>query len=65
MFSFRLAYTTLYVGSEVLTAVVMNVAIFWDIAPCTRTGVSEERIVFTFRVENQPSHPLNAVLLVG
>jgi hypothetical protein len=25
----------IYVGIEIMTAVVMNVAIFWDIAPCS------------------------------
>jgi hypothetical protein len=39
------------VGFEVLTAVVMSVSIFWDIAPCSLyvTGVSEERITSIFR----------------
>jgi hypothetical protein len=41
------------VGVEILTAVDMNVAIFWDIAPCSKwTDVSEERVTSIFRVEN-------------
>jgi hypothetical protein len=44
----------LYVGSEDLTAVVMNIAIFWDIEPCSlyATYVSEESITSVLRVEN-------------
>jgi hypothetical protein len=44
-------------GFEVLTAVVMNVAIICDTYLCVVhmwTDVSEERITFIFRVENQP-----------
>jgi hypothetical protein len=35
----------------------LNVAIFWEIAPCGRyaNDVSEELITYIFRVENQPS----------
>jgi hypothetical protein len=35
----------------------INVAIFWDMAPCSRmrTDVSDELITSIFRVENQPS----------
>jgi hypothetical protein len=45
------------VGFEVLAATVMNVAFFWDIAPCSPyvTDVPEERITSIIRVENQPS----------
>jgi hypothetical protein len=32
---------------------VLNVVIFWDMAP--RTDVSEEYITSIFRIENQPS----------
>jgi hypothetical protein len=47
---------SIYVGFEVLTAVVMNVALFWDIAPCSpyvnrRFG----GIYHIYRVENHPS----------
>jgi hypothetical protein len=40
------------VGPEVLTAVVMNAAIFWDIPPYSplRTDVSEEHITSIFEV---------------
>jgi hypothetical protein len=43
------------VGLEVLAAVVMNAAIFWDTKPCSPmwTDVSEERVTSIFRVENQ------------
>jgi hypothetical protein len=38
---------------EVLTTVAMDVAIFWDIAPCSPcVDVSEELITFIIRVEN-------------
>jgi hypothetical protein len=42
-----------YVGSEVLTAVVMKSTIFWDITLCSplSTDVSEEYIASIFRVE--------------
>jgi hypothetical protein len=35
----------------------MNVAIFWDMAPCSPyvSDVSEERMTFIFMVEYQPS----------
>jgi hypothetical protein len=41
------------VGSEVLTAVVMKVNIFWDIEPCNSyiDKVSEERINSIFRAK--------------
>jgi hypothetical protein len=44
-------------GLEVLTAVVMKVTIFCDVAPCTpyMNDVSEERITSIFKVENEPS----------
>jgi hypothetical protein len=45
-----------FVAFQVLTEVVMNIAIFWDIAPCSpyMNRLSEERITSIFRVENQP-----------
>jgi hypothetical protein len=53
---FTIYYVT-YLRFEVFTAVVINVAIFWDISPCSpyvnrRFGKSNISI---FRVENQPS----------
>jgi hypothetical protein len=51
------------VGFEVPTAVVTNVAIFWDIAPCSLcvwTDVSDELITSIFMVENPPSQLLHA-----
>jgi hypothetical protein len=32
----------------------MNVTIFWDIAPCSSTNISEEYITSIFRVEYLP-----------
>jgi hypothetical protein len=43
-----------YVGFEVLTAVVMQITLFWDIMPCSPlkvTNVSEEHIASIFRIE--------------
>jgi hypothetical protein len=43
-----------YVGFEVLTAVVINTSVFWDITLCSPLKVSprfRERIASTFRVE--------------
>jgi hypothetical protein len=47
----------LYEGFEVLTAVLMKIAIVWDIVRIW-TEDSEERITSIFRVENQPSKKL-------
>jgi hypothetical protein len=44
--------TILYVGSEVLTAVVMKSAIFWDITPCSPLKVSR-RFGRTYRLHFQ------------
>jgi hypothetical protein len=44
-------HVSIIVKFEVLTVVVMNVAIFWDIVRMW-TDVSEERITSIFRVEN-------------
>jgi hypothetical protein len=33
---YRFIQSLQYAGFEVLTAVVVNVAIFWDIAPCSQ-----------------------------
>jgi hypothetical protein len=49
-----LTNTLSIVRFEILTAVVTNVVIFWDIAPCMWIEVSEECITPIFRVENQP-----------
>jgi hypothetical protein len=46
------------IGFEVLTAVVMNVAIFWDISPCSPYVCDLtcwRNITFIFKVKNQPS----------
>jgi hypothetical protein len=45
------------VAFEVLTAVDINVAVFYDIALCSPyvNDVSEERIASVFRAENQAS----------
>jgi deoxycytidylate deaminase len=44
-----------YLRFEVLTAVIMKKAIFWDVAPCRYclTDVSEERIASIFWVEEK------------
>jgi hypothetical protein len=52
-FSFPLQPFLLYVGTEVLTTVVMKSTIFWEITPCSPlrvTDVSEENIapIFSF-----------------
>jgi hypothetical protein len=39
------------IGFEVLTAVVMNSSIFWDITPCSQLKVKEENIASIFRAE--------------
>jgi hypothetical protein len=41
------------IGFEILTAVVMKSAIFWDITPCSPlkvNNVSEEHVISIFRV---------------
>jgi hypothetical protein len=43
-----------FVGFEVLTAVVMNISVPWDITPCSPvklTDISVENIASVFRVE--------------
>jgi hypothetical protein len=42
-------------GFEVLTAVIINIVIFWDIAPCNPYVIRRfgELITSIFRVENQ------------
>jgi hypothetical protein len=39
-----------YIGFEVLTAVVMKSAIFWDITPCTPLSINR-RFGGTYRLE--------------
>jgi hypothetical protein len=41
------------VRSEVLTAVTIEISIFWDVTPCTLfTDVKDERTFSTFRVDD-------------
>jgi hypothetical protein len=43
-----------FVGVEVLTAVVMKCSVFWDITPICYlkvTDVSEDHVIFIFRIE--------------
>jgi hypothetical protein len=46
-----------YVEFDVITAVIMKNAVFWDVAPCRScvNCVSEERIASIFRVEKSAS----------
>jgi hypothetical protein len=46
-----------YVGFEVLTAVVMNSSVFWDIMPCSPLKVNRrfgEHITYILRSKNKP-----------
>jgi hypothetical protein len=55
----NLSNTEIWVGFELLTAIVMNVAIFWDRAPCSphvNRHFGGKRNISIFRVENQPSN---------
>jgi hypothetical protein len=47
-----------FVGFEVLTAVLMKTSVFWSITPCIPSkviDVSEEYVTSIFRVEDKPS----------
>jgi hypothetical protein len=59
------------VGFEVLTAVIMNNSIFWDITPCSQFGSQQTfrrtHVTSIFRVEEERNqcHLFHAYFLLG